>query len=43
MSFQAALEYVFRLSDYMGKVFEEICRQHLWELLLTGECPVEAG
>ncbi len=28
------------LSDYMGKVFEEIC-QHLWKLLLNGECPVE--
>ncbi len=29
------------LSDYMGKVFEEICRQYLWELLLKGESPVE--
>ena len=29
------------LSDYMGKVFEEICKQYLWELLLSGECPVE--
>ena len=29
------------LSDYMGKVFEEICRQYLWKLLLSGECPVE--
>ncbi|MFQ9877501.1 MAG: DUF234 domain-containing protein [Ruminococcus sp.] len=29
------------LSEYMGLVFEEICRQYLWKLLLTGECPVE--
>lgn len=29
------------LSDYMGKVFEEICKQYLWKLLLTGKSPVE--
>lgn len=29
------------LSDYMGKVFEEICKQYLWRLLLDGESPVE--
>lgn len=29
------------LSDYMGKVFEEICKQYLWKLLLTGKCQVE--
>lgn len=29
------------LSDYMGKVFEEICIQYLWKLLLNGESPVE--
>lgn len=29
------------LPDYMGSVFEEICRQYLWKLLLTGESPVE--
>ena len=29
------------LSDYMGKVFEEICRQYLWKLLLKGKSPVE--
>ena len=29
------------LSDHMGKVFEEICKQYLWKLLLNGECPVE--
>ena len=28
------------LSDYTGKVFEEICRQYLWKLLLNGESPV---
>ena len=29
------------LSDYMGKVFEEICKQYLWKLLISGRCPVE--
>lgn len=29
------------LSDYMGKVFEEICKQYLWKLLLTGKSSVE--
>jgi hypothetical protein len=29
------------LSDYTGKVFEEICRQYLWKLLLNGESPVQ--
>lgn len=29
------------LSDYMGRVFEEICRQYLWKLLINGEAPVE--
>jgi AAA+ ATPase superfamily predicted ATPase len=29
------------LSEYMGKVFEEICKQFLWRQLLNGECPVE--
>ncbi len=28
------------LSSYMGGVFEEICRQYLWKLLLTGKCAV---
>ena len=28
------------LSDYMGKVFEEICKQYLWKQLLSGSCPV---
>ena len=29
------------LSDYMGKVFEEICKQYLWKLLLAGKCPAQ--
>ena len=29
------------LSDYMGKVFEEICKQYLWKLLISGKSPVE--
>lgn len=29
------------LSDYMGKVFEEICKQYLWKQLLSGNCPIE--
>ncbi len=28
-------------SEYMGKVFEEICKQYLWKKLLSGNCPVE--
>ncbi|MCR4601760.1 MAG: ATP-binding protein [Clostridia bacterium] len=30
-----------QLSDHMGKVFEEICTQYLWRLLLSGKSPVE--
>lgn len=30
-----------QLSDYMGKVFEEICTQYLWKLLLEGRMPIE--
>ena len=30
-----------KLSDDMGKVFEDICKQYLWKQLLTGKCPVE--
>ena len=29
------------LPEYMGKVFEEICKQYLWKLLLSGKSPVE--
>ncbi|MGN1132738.1 MAG: ATP-binding protein, partial [Ruminococcus sp.] len=27
-------------SDYMGSVFEDICKEYLWKLLLSGNCPV---
>ena len=30
-----------QISDHMGKVFEEICKQYLWRLLLKGQSPVE--
>jgi len=30
-----------QLTDYMGKVFEDICTQYLWRLLLNGKSPVE--
>lgn len=30
-----------QLADYMGKVFEEICKQYLWKQLLSGKCPIE--
>lgn len=29
------------LSDYMGGVFEDICKQYLWSLLLTGKCAID--
>lgn len=29
------------LSDYMGKVFEDICSQYLWKQLLDEKCPIE--
>ncbi len=29
------------LTGYMGRVFEDICRQYLWRQLLSGRCPVE--
>ncbi len=29
------------LTDYMGKVFEDIATQYLWKLLLTGNSPIE--
>ena len=29
------------LSNYMGKVFEDICTQYLWKQLLEEKCPVE--
>lgn len=30
-----------QLSDYMGRVFEEICTQYLWKQLLMGKVPIE--
>ena len=30
-----------QISEYMGKVFEAICRQYLWKLLLDGRLIVE--
>lgn len=30
-----------QLSDYMGKIFEEICQQYLWQRLLSDDCPVQ--
>lgn len=30
-----------KLSDYMGKIFEDICKQYLWKQLLKNKCPVE--
>ncbi len=30
-----------QLSDYMGRVFEEICKQYLWKQLLAGNAPIE--
>ncbi|MFI3169669.1 MAG: ATP-binding protein [Faecalibacterium sp.] len=29
------------LSNYMGDIFEEICKQYLWNLLLSGKSPVD--
>ncbi len=30
-----------QLPNYMGRVFEEICRQYLWKQLLEGNMPIE--
>lgn len=30
-----------QLSDYMGRIFEEICMQYLWKQLLEGNVPIE--
>ena len=29
------------LSNYMGSVFEDICKQYLWSLLLNGQCAID--
>lgn len=37
----AAMERIRpELSDYMGGVFEEICKQYLWKELIAGRCPI---
>ena len=43
---RGAADLVFKriephLATYMGKVFEEICKQYLWKLLLTNKSPIE--
>lgn len=43
---RGAADLVYRriepyISDYMRKVFEEICKQYLWKLLLSGKSPIE--
>lgn len=30
-----------QLSNYMGRIFEEICKQYLWKQLLAGNAPIE--
>lgn len=30
-----------QLSDYMGRIFEDICTQYLWKQLFTGNTPIE--
>ena len=30
-----------QFSDYMGRIFEEICTQYLWKQLLLGNMPIE--
>jgi len=29
------------ISDFMGKVFEDICKQYLWKLNISGNSPIE--
>ncbi len=43
---RGATELVYKriegqIPDYMGSVFEEICKQYLWKQLLMGKTPVE--
>lgn len=43
---RGAVEHAYKriqphLSDYMGAVFEEICKQYLWQLLLNGKCVID--
>ena len=40
----AAMERIRpEMSDYMGGVFEEICKQYLWRELIAGRCPIAFG
>ena len=43
---RGAAELVYRriepyFSDYVGKIFEDICKQYLWKQMLEGKCLVE--
>ena len=43
---RGAIDIVYKrieaqLSDYMGRVFEDICTQYLWKQLLIGNMPIE--
>ena len=43
---RGAAELVYKriepqFSDYMGRVFEEICKQYLWKQLLMGKAPID--
>ena len=46
MIVRGAIDVVYKrieqhFSGYMGKVFEEICKQYLWKLLIVGKSSVE--
>lgn len=43
---RGAIDLVYKkiedqMSDYMGRIFEEICTQYLWKQLLVGNSPIE--
>lgn len=43
---RGAADIVYRrispeFSDYMGSVFEEICKQYLWKTLISGRTPIQ--
>lgn len=43
---RGAADIVYRriapeFSDYMGSVFEEICKQYLWKMLINGRTPIQ--
>lgn len=46
MIMRGAIDLVYKrieveLNNYMGRVFEDICVQYLWQILLTGKSPIE--